>query len=676
MTRTQHATRGFAPHSVLSAQYSVPFPFPAIIGHGWAKTALLLLAVEPRLGGVLIAAGPGTGKSTLAHAFHALRRVPSAERQVSSMHDQADASDASRKHLEHGTWHSALPFVELPLNATIDRVAGGLDLEASLRRGERVAVRGLLAEAHGGTLVVDGVNLLDAGITNLVMAAMGSGQVRVEREGISREDPAVFALIGTYDPAEGAVRSTFADRAGLVIAPQEVLTAADRAEIVRRAEHFRRDPVTFAAAYAAETDALAAQVAAARERLPRVRLDDACAAALAETAAACGVPGNRADVFAARAALAAAALDGRDDVTDDDLRLVVRLVLLPRATRLPQPETEEPPPPPPPEPPPPDPPEDRDDPAHDAPETDPTETPQGVPNVEDLVLAALAGVAVPEDVLTVAAGRGNRRGASGSRGAMESRRRGRVVGTVAGEARAGRISIPATLVAAAPMQRERGRVVGGRPVLTTDDVRLKRYREKAGTLFIFCTDASGSMALNRMRAAKGAVTSLLGQAYVHRDKVALIAFRGARADVLLPPSQGVERAKRALDVLPTGGGTPLASALLLAHRMAAQAQTAGTTNVLLVLITDGRANVPLAPDAPEEGAARRARASREVQALARRWHAAGWGAAVIDTQVSFTSKGEAAGLARHLGGRYLFLPGAKATEIAAAVSAAADATRG
>ncbi len=638
-----------------------PFPFPAIVGHGWAKTALLLLAVEPRLGGVLIAAGPGTGKSTLARAFAMI--AAAAGEQQSSVSD--------------GIAHAALPIVELPLNATIDRVVGGLDLDASLRRGERVAARGLLAAAHGGVLVIDGVNLLDAAIANLVMAAMGDGRVRVEREGISREDAAAFALVGTYDPAEGAVRPTFADRVGLIVSPQEVPTATDRAEITRRAEAFRRDPAGFAAAYAAEAAALAAQVAAARVLLPRVTLDDAQRAVLAETAAACSVPGNRADLLAARAAGAAAALDGRDGVTEDDLRLAVRLVLLPRATRLPQPAADEPPPPEPSQ-------QDADDPSTraddenppDADDDTPTPSPQEMPTPEDLVLAALAGVAVPEEVLALAAGRGTQRGAAGSRGAVESRRRGRVVGVVAGEARAGRISIPATLIAAAPMQRERGREPGGRPLLATEDVRLKRYREKAGALFIFAADASGSMALNRMRAAKGAVTTLLGQAYIHRDRVGLIAFRGARAEVLLPPSQGVERAKRALDVLPTGGGTPLASALLLAHRMAAQAQTAGVSNVLLVLITDGRANVPLAPDAPEEGAARRARAAREVQTLARKWQAGGWHAAVIDTQLAVTSKGEAATLARHLGGRYLLLPGARGAELAAAVAAAANETRG
>lgn len=637
---------------------ALTLPFPAIVGHAWAKTALLLLAVDPALGGVLISAAPGTGKSVLACSFHVL--LPGTP-----------------------------PLVHLPLNASIDRVAGGLDLDASLARGERIAARGLLAEADGGVLVVEEINLLDAGLANLVMEALGTGRVRVERDGISREDDAAFALIATYDPAEGAVRPHLADRIGLIVAPTETLTVADRAEIVRRTEALRRDPAAFVAAYRAETHSLTAEIAAARERLPRVWLDDECATALAATAAACAVPGNRADVLAARAACAAAALDGREIVTEDDLRLAVRLVLLPRATQLPQPEAEseaEPPPPPPPsseppdesEPELPDTPSDSDapdDPGNDAPESEPAETPAGIPPVEDLILAALAGVPIPEDVLTVNVGRASRRGASGSRGATESRQRGRIVGTVIGEARGGRVSVPATLLAAVPHQRERGRNMAGRLILALEDVRLTRYREKAGTLFIFCVDASGSMALNRMRAAKGAVTTLLGQAYVHRDRVALIAFRGERAEVLLPPSQGVERAKRALDVLPTGGGTPLAAALHNAHRMATQAQSSGVTNVLLVCITDGRANVPLTTDAPEEGATRRARAGREAHALARRWHAAGWGATVIDTQVSYTSRGEAAMLAKSLGGRYLFLPGAKARDIAAVVTAAANETR-
>jgi magnesium chelatase subunit D len=203
--------------------------------------------------------------------------------------------------------------------------------------------------------------------------------------------------------------------------------------------------------------------------------------------------------------------------------------------------------------------------------------------------------------------------------------------------------------------------------LRADDLHIKRFRSKAGTLFCFLVDASGSMALHRMRQAKGAVNALLQQAYVHRDQVALLAFRGERAELLLPPSQSVELAKRALDVLPTGGGTPLAAALLSAYQLAEQARSRGIHRTTLVLITDGRPNVPLQPD-PTLGKQQRLDLAREeVQRLAGKLRIAGIGAVVIDTQRSFVSRGEAQQLATWLGGRYVYLPQGRSDQIAQAV---------
>jgi magnesium chelatase subunit D len=203
--------------------------------------------------------------------------------------------------------------------------------------------------------------------------------------------------------------------------------------------------------------------------------------------------------------------------------------------------------------------------------------------------------------------------------------------------------------------------------LKADDLQIKKYRSKAGTLFCFIVDASGSMALHRMRQAKGAVNALLQQAYVHRDQVALLAFRGEQAELLLPPSQSVELAKRALDVLPTGGATPLAAALLAAYQVAEQARARGIHRTTLVLITDGRPNVPLRPDPTLDKQKRLELARQEVQTLSARLRAAGIGAVVIDTQRSFVSRGEAQQLAAWLGGRYVYLPQGRGEQIAQAV---------
>jgi len=592
--------------------------FAEIVGMDVAKRALLLLAVNPALAGVAIAAPVGSGKSTLARAFAAL--------------------------LPAGT-----PFVELPVGATEDSVLGGLDLEATLAAGRRVIARGLLARAHGGVLYADGLNLLDERAIAHLISALSDGVVRVERDGLSEVHPARFLLVGTYDPVEGEVRRGLLDRIGLIVPLLPQTGERERAEVVQR--NLAHPPNGDAED---ETTMLRAMIADAREHLPTVHIAEEQMQALVQTALSLGVEGNRADVFAVQAALAKAALDGREAVDDDDLKLAVRLVLLPRATRMPAQETPEQ--------------RERETTPHaqgDQP-GDPNTPNPAQATLEELLLEA-AAVDLPAGLLDLPFA-GKQRSHGSSRGAALSSRRGRFVRAVAGDPRGQRIALLPTLIAAAPWQKVRRaeRNVGARLDIRREDIRVKRFRDKAGTLYIFVVDASGSMAINRMREAKGAVVRLLQDAYVHRDQVGLIAFRGQQAQVLLEPSQSVERAKRALDVLPTGGGTPLASALLAAWRMAQQARARGIAQVTLVLMTDGRGNVPLraAPAAPPS----RAEIQAELQQIATCIRAEGIQAVVIDTQVNYLSQGEAARLASWLGGRYVYLPNAKAAQIAMTVA--------
>ena len=595
----------------------MPLSFATIVGLEAAKQALLLLAVNPALAGVAIAAPVGSGKSTLARAFAAL--------------------------LPSGT-----PFVELPVGATEESVLGGLDLEATLATGRRVVARGLLARAHGGVLYADGLNLLDNSIVAHLISALSDGVVRVERDGLSEIHPARFLLVGTYDPAEGEVPRSLLDRLGLIVpfAPQS--DERVRAAVVRQNLAGER-------ADDEEIAILQAMLAEARARLTKVQIEENQIQALIQAALSLGVEGNRADAFAVQAALAKAAFDGRDAVDDDDLKLAMRLVLLPRATQVPA----------------------QDPPAQDAQhasgqqdsQAGDQETNEGQgPRLEDILLEA-ARVDLPAGLLDLPFV-AQRRGRSGSRGATLNAKRGRFVRAVAGDLRGNRIALLPTLVAAAPWQRLRQAKHGGaRLEIRREDIRVKRFRDKAGVLYIFVVDASGSMAINRMREAKGAVVRLLQDAYVHRDQVGLIAFRGQQAQVLLAPSQSVERAKRALDVLPTGGGTPLASALLAAWDMAQQARARGISQVMLVLMTDGRGNVPLrtGSDSPAAQPAR-AQLQAELQQLAALIRAEGIGAVVIDTQVNYLSRGEASRLAAWLGGRYVYLPNAKAEQIATTVA--------
>jgi len=600
--------------------------FSEIVNLDLAKRALLLLAVDPSLGGVVIPASVGSGKSTLARAF--ARLLP-----------------------------EDTPFVELPINATEDRLLGGLDLEMALATGKRVIEKGLLAKAHGGVLYVDSLNLLDSMISAQLIDTISRGAVIIEREGLSAVHEAKFMLVATFDPSDGEVRMGLLDRIGIIVPFSAQSTAEVRAEVVRCVRAKELEYATDHAEAEQEETALRALILAARADLKKVVLYDEQLEALVQTALELGVEGNRADVFAAKVAVANAALNGETEVGDDDLKLAAKLVLLPRATRIPEKEEEPiesiaPPQTPPPE--------------NGNNEESQTNEPQ-LPSPEDLsnMLLETIETVLPESMLNLNFAQ-QRKGKSGKRGVAENKRRGKYIRAVSGSLQEGKLALIPTLMAAAPWQRTRrtepqGRVKN-RLIIKKEDIRIKRFRDKAGTLFVFVVDSSGSMALNRMRQAKGAVSHLLQSAYIHRDQVALVAFRGKKAEVLLPPSQSVERAKRELDVLLTGGGTPLASALLTAWKTIVQMRDKSNLQATLVLITDGRANVAL-----DQSQGDREKIQKELDELSALIRSDNIHSIVIDTQMNFLTKGEAQQLAQKLGGKYVYLPNARAEQIAQAI---------
>jgi len=540
-----------------------------------------------------------------------------------------------------------LPFEMLPLGSDEEALLGGLDLEATLARGARVVRHGLLARADGGLLAAEDCNLLPEGTVNLLLGALDAGEVRIEREGLSLRSPCRLRLVATFDPAEGPPRAHLLDRIGLIVPLPRLGPAGARGEIVRR----HLSPA--ADLWEEDLDVLRDVVAVARASLGDIRLSETQARELAAAAVALGVQGHRADLFAQLAARASAALALRDAVQREDLELAVRFVLVPRATQQPSAPPTDPPPvtetPP----------QSSQD-TPDTPPDPPTEPPaDGDVELTEEVLAALA-IDLP-DVLATLPFRSARGGRSGSRGSTDGTR-GRHVTSVPGTPREGRLDVIATLRAAARWQRLRPR--GARRVaVRAEDLRIKRFRDKAGALFLFAVDASGSMALNRMRQAKGAVHALLEKAYVNRDRVALMSFRGQGAELLLPPTGSVELLRRAVDQIPTGGGTPLAATLVAALDVAQQARRRGLQNVVLVLLTDARANVGLKAD--------RAGVEDELRQLALLTAASGLRALVIDTQRSYLSQGSAQKLAAWLGGQYLYLPGASGATIAAAAQSAA-----
>lgn len=532
----------------------------------------------------------------------------------------------------------------MPAAADEEALVGGLDLEATLACGERVLHAGVLERAHGGALVIESLNLLPEATANPLLAVLDEGLLRVERDGLSRRATCRFVTLAGYDPAEGAPRAHFVDRLGLIVNLPRIQAANARATIIARhlgdADESWEDELTM----------LRELVAVARAMLSEVQIAPRQIAEIAAAAIALGVQGHRADVFAVLAARASAAIALRDRVEESDLETAVRFVLAPRATRAPATES-----------PPPAPAEAMNDEGSE--DAQPPDDPEQLELGEEVLEAIATELPGLLDTLPFAS---PRQGPSGSRGST-SGTRGRHIASDPGGPRDGRIDVLATLRSAARWQRLRPRRQR-RVEIRRDDVRIKRYRSKAGALFMFAVDASGSMALNRMRQAKGAVHALLAQAYVNRDRVALLSFRGDAAELLLPPTGSVELLRRAVDQIPTGGGTPIAAALVRCLEVAMQARRRGIRNVVLVLLTDARANVGLR--------AERAGVESELKVIAAGVAAAGVRSLVIDTQRNFLSQGNAQRLAAALQGQYLYLPGASGGAIAAAATAAANAAAG
>jgi magnesium chelatase subunit D len=415
-----------------------------------------------------------------------------------------------------------------------------------------------------------------------------------------------------------------------------------------------------------------ADILLARALLPEVHASDAVIQALCATAVQLGVPALRASLMALKAACASAALAGRSEVADDDAVLAVRLVLVPRATVLPatEPPPEDPPEPPPQEPPPPeesppaDPASGNDDPSADPP---PPSPPTPTEPLEDrLIEAAIA--ALPAGLLAdlQSAQQGRQAGRVGA--LVASQRGGRPVGTRRGEPRGGaRLNLIETLRAAAPWQTLRRQAAPGprRIHVHADDMRVNRLQQRAATATLFVIDASGSSALHRLNEAKGAINLLLADCYVRRDQVGVISFRGNTAELLLPPTRSLVRAKRSLAALPGGGGTPLAAALEAALRLSGQVLRSGATPIV-VLLTDGRANVA------RNGERGRERAEEDALLMARQMRAARLTTLVVDT--SQRPAPQARRLAAEMGATYRALPQAGSAELSAAVKALPRAT--
>jgi magnesium chelatase subunit D len=551
------------------------------------------------------------------------------------------------------------PFLRVPLSASDTALLGGLDLPATLHAGRPVAQRGLLARADGGFLLLAMAERVGAGVASHLCAALDTYQVGLERDGLTQRHPARLAVVALDEGASDEERM-----------PAALLD--------RLAFHVLLEP-------AAEDDEAvawqASDITEARARLRQVSVPERVLQALCAASLAWGVDSLRAPLLALRAARAAAALAGLDEVDETHATLAASLVLAPRATRMPNAEApaespvekptepaqaaaDEPPaaetPPP-----------------QDAIETpDTPERPEppdgGTQAMEDRLVDAVRA-AIPAGLLAalqLGQARQARASAAGRSGAaMKHQNRGRPVGTRRGEPRSGaRLHVLETLRAAAPWQRLRQQAAGGpaRIQVRREDFHIIRYRQHRPTTTVFVVDASGSAALHRLAETKGAVELLLAECYVRRDRVAVLAFRGASTELLLPPTRSLARAKRSLSALPGGGGTPLASGIEAAAELAAQLARQGDTPIV-VLLTDGRANID------RSGTPGRSAATEDALDAACNFQQAGVSALLIDTSPQPSEAAQV--LAQAMGAAYVPLPHAGAEGLSQAVQLAARPAR-
>ncbi|MFD5327900.1 putative cobaltochelatase [Streptomyces sp. NPDC127092] len=677
---------------------STRYPFTAVVGMDDLRLALLLNAVSPAVGGVLVRGEKGTAKSTAVRALAEL--LPSvavvAGCRFSCDPASPDPGCPDGPHEDAGADARAARMVELPVGASEDRLVGALDIERALAEGVKAFEPGLLADAHRGILYVDEVNLLHDHLIDLLLDAAAMGSSYVEREGVSVRHAARFLLVGTMNPEEGELRPQLLDRFGLTVEVAASREPGQRVEVVRRRLAFEDDPVAFAARWADEERALRERIVAARELLPRVVLGDAALLQIAATCAAFEVDGMRADIVMARTATALAAWAGRTEVTSDDVRQAALLALPHRRRRNPfdapgldedkldetlerfkgeEPDED-------PEPDGPDGPGDGgpggpggvppqgEGPASEstasgndpAPESEPAPGEAPAPAAQEAGpgsrpgagerAAVTAGEPFRTRMLSVP---GLGEGAAGRRSRARTEH-GRTTGATRPKGALTKLHLAATVRAAAPHQKARGRTGRGL-VVRRDDLRQASREGREGNLVLFVVDASGSMAARqRMGAVKGAVLSLLLDAYQRRDKVGLVTFRGRAAEVALPPTSSVDAAAARLEQLPTGGRTPLSAGLLKAHDvLRVERLRDPSRRPLLVVVTDGRATGG-GPD-PVGLAARAARL-----------HASeGTAAVVVDCEAGPVRLGLAGNLARELGGTAVTLDELRADSIAGLV---------
>ena len=637
-------------------------PFTAIVGQKIMKRALILNAINPGIGGVLVRGEKGTAKSTAVRALAGVLPEIDVVRGCPYSCDPAGdggicnacaEKKAAGEELE--TDRRRVRVVDLPLGVTEDRVVGTVDVERAIREGTVTIDPGILAAVNRGILYIDEVNLLDDHVADVLLDAAAMGVNVVEREGVSFSHPARFILVGTMNPEEGELRPQLLDRFGLQVTVEGIVDPAERVAVIRAAEAFERDPGECRQVYGVAQEELREKIVDARALLPSVTADDALLHAVAEACIRLGVRTHRADIAVVRTAKTIAALDGRTAVTRDDVREAMELALPHRMRRKPfeEPKID---------------PEDLDEAlqnagsGHDHPPRDGGDDAAGDehPGGDGGESPPSGGSAAHETVLPVGDPIDVRKMSLPERRDTRERQRasGRRFETFsAGNAGryvsaryptgTGDVALDATLRAAAPHQVVRDHK-GMAVAVQKEDIRERVRVGKVSVACVFVVDASGSMgATKRMESAKGAVLSMLLDSYRHRDRIGLVAFRGNSAEVLLPLCSSVDLAQKRLEDLPTGGKTPLGAGLMKGMEVLQQEQRKnGEVIPMMVVISDGRANVPISGDV-----------RHEVLGIAEEIRSQGIRTVVIDTEETGDSLlefrlGYCRMVAEHAGGGY------------------------
>ena len=677
------------------------FPFSTIVGQENMKKALLLNAINPKIGGVLIRGEKGTAKSmavrALAHLLPQIEVVADCPflcdpQRTDELCDTCAARVAQGEKLKGVT--RQVPVVEMPIGATEDRVVGTLDIERAIKTGEKHFEPGLLAAANRGILYIDEVNLLDDHLVDVLLDAAAMGVNFVEREGISFSHPAQFILVGTMNPEEGELRPQLLDRFGLSVEVKGIADEESRAEVVRRRIAFEADSASLAKTWEDQQEKLRQQVTQAKSLLPQVQLSDDLLRLIILICVDFAVDGHRADIVIHKTATTLAAYHVRVEVNEDDIKEAAELSLLHRRRRQPfeQPEMDQsqleksiqkwrkqqdnlprdglvqepanipdaPPPP-----------RKKSDDSSD----DDSEEPHQEPPKEIVFETPAAYRVIPlanpvlDQVARSGAGRRSR--------TRTNSKTGRYVGSIIPQGKATDLAFDATLRAAAPFQAKRrdAAPAGNALLIEKHDLRDKVREKKVGNIIVFVLDASGSMAAEqRMVATKGAVISLLLDAYQRRDRVGMVVFRGDKAELVLSPTNSVELAQKYLHDLPTGGRTPLAHGLKLGLDTIKEHLRRDKHGIpLLVLVSDGEGNVDLSGNTSISGIMMlRKLSSEDAKMVCRDIRAAHIKSIVIDTEQEYVSPWRADSrminyICAELGGTYLKLEELKADPIASVV---------